>query len=57
MSPTADSELWYEAGTYEIQSPLGASGIGEVYRGRDTPLDRTVAIKFPDQKSDGCPEE
>jgi serine/threonine-protein kinase len=33
-------------GPYEIQSPLGAGGMGEVYRGRDTRLDRTVAIKI-----------
>lgn len=32
-------------GPYEIQSPLGAGGMGEVYRVRDTRLDRTVAIK------------
>jgi serine/threonine protein kinase/tetratricopeptide (TPR) repeat protein len=32
-------------GAYEIVSPIGAGGMGEVYRARDTRLDRTVAIK------------
>src|SRR5207302_1656090 len=32
-------------GPYEIQSPLGAGGMGEVYRARDKRLDREVAIK------------
>src|SRR5262245_8490377 len=32
-------------GPYEIVSPIGAGGMGEVHRARDTRLDRTVAIK------------
>ena len=32
-------------GRYEVISPLGAGGMGEVYRARDTELDREVAIK------------
>jgi len=33
-------------GPYEIVAPLGAGGMGEVWRARDTRLDRSVAIKI-----------
>ena len=42
MALTSGTKL----GPYEVQSPLGAGGMGEVYRARDTRLDRTVAIKI-----------
>jgi eukaryotic-like serine/threonine-protein kinase len=41
MALTSGTKL----GPYEIQSPLGAGGMGEVYRARDSRLDRDVAIK------------
>ena len=41
MTLTAGSRL----GPYEVLAPLGAGGMGEVYRARDTRLGREVAIK------------
>ncbi len=35
-----------QLGPYEIAAPLGAGGMGEVYRARDIRLERTVAIKI-----------
>src|SRR5881296_2478721 len=42
MQVTAGSRL----GPYEIVAPIGAGGMGEVYKARDTRLDRAVAIKI-----------
>src|SRR6201981_1432429 len=38
--------LGTKLGPYEIVAPLGAGGMGEVYRARDTRLERSVALKI-----------
>jgi serine/threonine protein kinase len=43
-------------GPYEILSPLGAGGMGEVYRARDTRLEREVAVKVLPQHLSANPE-
>ncbi len=52
MSLTAGAKF----GPYEIQSLLGAGGMGEVYRARDSRLDRTVAVKILASHLSSTPE-
>ena len=52
MSLTSGSRV----GPYEVISAAGAGGMGEVYRARDTRLDRTVAIKILPAHLSGNPE-
>ncbi|MGA9511361.1 MAG: serine/threonine-protein kinase [Candidatus Sulfotelmatobacter sp.] len=52
MALTSGTKL----GPYEIESQLGAGGMGEVYRARDTRLDRTVAIKVLASHLSSSPE-
>ena len=51
MRLTAGTHL----GPYEILGSLGAGGMGEVYRARDTRLERTVAVKILPQEMSGDP--
>src|SRR5260370_3865834 len=37
-------------GPHEITAPIGADGMGEVHKARDTPLDRSVAIKVSSEQ-------
>ena len=52
MAITAGTRL----GPYEIVTPLGAGGMGEVYKARDTRLERTVAVKVLPQHLSSSPD-
>src|SRR6187549_364981 len=43
-------------GPYEVVTRIGAGGMGEVWKGRDTRLDRSVAIKVLSKDLAGSPE-
>ena len=55
-SPPLQLDAGDRLGPYEIQSLLGAGGMGEVYRARDPRLDRVVAIKVLPARSSENPE-
>jgi len=44
--PAAPVKAGERVGAYELIAPIGAGGMGEVWKARDTRLDRIVATKF-----------
>src|SRR5262245_18692633 len=48
--------LGVRLGPYEVVAPLGAGGMGEVYRARDTRLNRDVAVKVLPQHLSSNPQ-
>jgi serine/threonine protein kinase len=46
FTPSSRLEPGFSLGPYRIERPIGAGGMGEVYRARDTKLGRDVAIKI-----------
>src|SRR5437762_7606203 len=56
MSPPTSLSAGSRLGPYEIVAPLGAGGMGEVYRAQDTRLARAVAIKILARHLSATPE-
>src|SRR5215471_15433720 len=50
MTPLMSLQIGQQLGSYEITSLLGKSGMGEVYRARDTRVERDVAIKVSTER-------